>query len=204
MSFQNSRFLLLLIWPFSLSWASSVSSECFNFKEVVKKPLREPIPFLNQQQEAVSSGQFPSEVNWGAARAIINKPIGMVIKALLNPLTIKGPEHKDAPIVKEERPGYLSFQRLKMKIKPTFFLTLEWDEEWGYVLLKPEPQSSMLLSYQKVNGTSHIERFCGSVLIQSLGETKTDVFLYEELKATRRGREDIVKGHQGTLDALRK
>jgi hypothetical protein len=93
----------------------------------------------------------------------------------------------------------------KIVIKPVFFITIEWSEEWGFALKqgtvdKPE---AIVISYQKTEGTSHIKHLCGNIYLQSLSATSTGVFIYEEVQADRRTSKDVLNGLTGTLRTLR-
>ncbi|NDD93382.1 hypothetical protein EBZ37_15035, partial [bacterium] len=63
---------------------------------------------------------------------------------------------------------------------------------------------TIVISYQKTSGTSHIQHFCGNILIQRLSRTQTGVYLTEEIKADRRSAEDVHNGLMGTLRTLQK
>ncbi len=178
---------------------------CFDLSKRVTAPLMSPIP-LDETMDTSTSGEREGPVKWGAVRGIIQKPLSQVLKKLLDPRIIKGPDHKGVKVVSAERPGYLSFQELEMTIRPLPFISISWKEMWGYVLLEGSQVSpkAVLVSYQKTEGTSHIDRFCGSILVRAVDDKRTDLFFYEEIKSARRSKEDIVDGHYGTLAALRK
>ena len=67
----------------------------------------------------------------------------------------------------------------------------------------PAKPERLVVSYEKIEGTSHIEHLCGSMVLRKLGAGSTDVYLYEEAKATQRSPEDTLNGMRGTLEALR-
>ena len=62
---------------------------------------------------------------------------------------------------------------------------MPWTEAWAFSLVEGTPQSPqrVVVSYQKVAGTGHIERECGSYVLQSREDGTTDLSLYEEVKA---------------------
>lgn len=177
---------------------------CFDFNGKVTKPIPEPIGRL-ESKDATRSGEFPSERVWGAARGTVAKPIKDVFKKLLDPNTVKNPETQKLEIEVIERPHFYAFRRVKVTINPFLFFTASWTEEWAYDIREGgfENPKSVLILYQKTEGTSHIGHLCGSIWLREINENATDVSLYEEVNATRRSAEDTVNGHMGTLRALR-
>jgi hypothetical protein len=61
----------------------------------------------------------------------------------------------------------------------------------------------MVISYEKVAGTGHIERQCGSYVLQARTDGTTDLSMYEEVKADRRSAKDTRDMHAGILRNLR-
>ncbi len=181
------------------------AGECFDFSKKVTEPLKEPI-VLNETIDTSISGQTQSGVRWGSARGVVRKPIASAIERLLDPKTIKGPENRGVSIEKMQRPGYFAFRSVEMTVRPFLFISISWKEEWAYSLLRGTDAAPerILISYQKTEGTSHIERFCGSILVSKIDQNRTDLFFYEEIKAARRSPEDIIRGHIRTLESLRK
>lgn len=192
---------------FSIFRPSAAHSEelCFDLSKRVTSPLMSPIA-LNEAIDTSASGERERHLKWGAVRGVVPKPIPQVLKSLLDPRIIKGPDQKGVKVTTQDRPGYLSLQEIEMTIRPLPFVSISWKEQWEYVLLEGTSAvpKAVLVSYQKTEGTSHIDRFCGSILVKALDDKKTDLFFYEEIKAARRSKEDIVQGHYGTLEALRK
>ena len=60
----------------------------------------------------------------------------------------------------------------------------------------------IVISYEKTEGTSHIQHLCGSYVLQRTADDKSDVFIYEEAKADRRSQKDTLDGLKGNLTAL--
>jgi len=120
-------------------------------------------------------------------------------------MTTRDREITEVEMSRIEVKGAIQKQHLKIKVKPIFFLTLEWEEDWLYTIKKGKPgkMESVVISYQKTTGTSHIEHFCGNILIQRINPGITGVFLTEEIKADRRSAEDVYRGLMGTLQILR-
>lgn len=93
-----------------------------------------------------------------------------------------------------------------MTIRPVFFITIEWDEDWAYSLVEgtEKDPATIIIYYQKIAGTSHLERLCGNIRLKKNSPTSTDLFLYEEFKASRWSGEDAVRNFLMVLKILRK
>jgi hypothetical protein len=106
----------------------------------------------------------------------------------------------------EQDPNFLLKQVVHNEVDPFPFVTVKWSEEWAFSLLEgtaSEPKK-ILISYEKIDGTTHIKHLCGNILITADSDSsKSHVFLYEEAEATGRSQEDTVKGLKGTLEAIR-
>ena len=108
-----------------------------------------------------------------------------------------------------ERPDYLAFHNVDVtvRIRALFFkLKLQWTEAWGYSLVEGTPDAPLkiVIAYQKIAGTSHIDQQCGSYVLWARDAATTDLALYEEVKADRRSAEDTRDMHKGILGTLRK
>jgi len=80
-----------------------------------------------------------------------------------------------------------------------------WTEEWAYSLAEGTPAAPrrIVVSYQKVAGTTHIKRECGSYVLEARDDGTTDLAMYEEVKADRRSARDTRDMHQGIVRNLR-
>jgi hypothetical protein len=178
---------------------------CFDFSKKVETPLREP-QALEKGQDATAFGKYDNGTTWGKVRGTIDKPIDKVLQLLLDHNNTKSSRVHEMKVDKKEDPNYLARHTVYFKIKPFLFITVEWREDWGYALAAgtPADPSRIVISYQKIEGTSHIEHLCGNIVLNKLSSTQTDVYEYEEAKATQRSPEDTVNGLLGTLKTLRK
>jgi hypothetical protein len=160
---------------------------------------------LIEGKDNTQFGNLPGDIDWGAARGIVNASVTMTYQKLLDHTVWKDPKHNDLEVEKLERPGYVDFHRVSDTINPIPFIKISWKEDWAYALIRGTKDNvqEMLISYQKQSGTSHLSHLCGSVLLQPHGTHATDVFLYEEAKAGHRDAQDIVNSHLGTLRTLR-
>jgi hypothetical protein len=159
---------------------------CYDFSKAINEPLSKPIPLL-KDEDNFETGAAPYDVIWAAARGIVNLPVSKITPWLLDHSEWKDLSRTKLTLEKIPSPHYFELHRLSVDANVFAFIWLHWVEEWGYRVLKgtnAAPQA-LLVSYQKVEGTSHITRLCGSVLVQSMGKNKSDVSFYEEAKADR-------------------
>lgn len=200
--------VLTMVLVFSgtgVSRAVLADETCFDFGSRVTQSLMEPIPRM-EKKDAAASGKLQSKGVWGAARGAVERPIEELLSQLLDPFSIKDPEKAQVEVSKASRPGYFAFQHTKVTVKPFLFLTVEWEEDWGFVVAEGNEKNPkrIVISFQKTAGTSHIEKLCGSIVLRKLKPSLTDVFLYEEIISSHRSEEDTVRGHLITLQTLRK
>lgn len=181
------------------------SPPCFKLDQVNLKPLR-PARTATAEDQSSSGTDQDTDLRWAEASGLVPKPLEEVLTRLMDPMTTRDPEitRLETSVIKV--PGALLKQSIAVKVKPIFFLTLEWMEEW---LFAEKPGTGPLarevvISYQKTSGTSHIRHFCGNMTLRQIGLKNTSVSLYEEINADRRKAEDVEHGLQGTLRALRK
>jgi hypothetical protein len=196
--------LLLSIPCFS---GNSVASPCFDLNQpnvTLLKPSPTTFPEIGKESQSFGKDE-KTGYDWAIASGRVNKPLSLILERLLDPMTTRDREITEVEMNRVEVKGALQKQHLKIKVKPIFFLTLEWEEDWLYTIKKGKPgkMESVVISYQKTSGTSHIEHFCGNILIQRIKSGVSGVFLTEEIKADRRSAEDVYRGLMGTLRTLR-
>ncbi len=198
---------LLFFFPASLLAAGAQASVCFDLTKPNLRLLRPaPTAFPEIGKETESFGKDEkSGLDWASAAGRVNKPVPMILDALLDPMTTRDRDTTTVQVERTQVKGAIQKQHIKVKVKPFFLLTLEWEEEWLYTPKKGRPgkPESVVISYQKTAGTSHIEHFCGNILIQKLTPSVSAVYLTEEIKADRRSAEDAYRGLMGTLRTLR-
>jgi hypothetical protein len=169
--------------------------------------MRPPIPLL-AEGDNLAFGTYPGGIDWASARALVRRPITAVYPMFLDHRNLKDKTRTTVATTVLERPGYLAFHNVDVtvRIRALFFkLKLEWTEAWGYSLIEGTPADPLkiLMSYQKIAGTPHIEHQCGSYILWARDSATTDVSLYEEVKADRRSAEDTRDMHVGTLATIR-
>jgi hypothetical protein len=201
--FQNC--LLFGISFFVLSAQASESlAPCFDFSTKITTPLK-PAPTQFEKGQDISKLTEGDSFDSARVSGRIEKPILALYQKLLDPRTIRADEDIEIKVKTTESKDYLKRITQSIKITPVFFITLEWNEEWVYALKEgtPEAPKSIVISFEKTSGTSHIQRLCGNYVLQSLGPTLTGVFIYEEMGADRRDAKDILNDITGTLKTLR-
>ena len=203
------RIALLSLWFLAPSGVSHASERplCFDFSKKSTLMLSPaPYGYPDVGRESRDLGTDPKTgLDWGKVSGIVKLPIEKVNARLLDQMTTRNP--KTTTITTESLPtnGALTRTRVAIRVKPVFFITLEWEEEWVHTLIDGTPGApkEILISYQKTKGTPHIRHFCGNILLKTLGPTATGVFLYEQIDADQRDPDDVADGLLGTLKVLR-
>lgn len=200
---------LLSAYPFSYASNEEEQNLCFNFKDKITTALKAAPTKFESGKDFTSKGQNKSEVDWAEVGGLVNKSVKDLYLKLLDPKTIRSGDNvkvnasdlQSNPIAK----NYLKYIEQSIELKPRWFLTLKWKENWAYTLLDgtAENPKTILISFQKFEGTSHIERFCGSILLQTISPTQSSVYIYQEMKASRRDAQNILDDITGTLRTLR-
>jgi hypothetical protein len=197
----------------SLALAASVQASdhkapCFDFEhDRVVEPLR---PLLAPPDGGDSSafGDYPGGVAWAARRTIVEMPIRTVYEKLLDHRNVKDMKKTTLSTTTVERPGYMQFHLVDIvvRLRALFVkMKIAWTEAWAYCLTdgSEEDPRSIVVSYQKVAGSHHIERQCGSYVLQAREDGTTDLSMYEEIKASRRSARDTRDMHIGILRNIR-
>jgi hypothetical protein len=185
---------------------SEPGSACFDFSHKIVEPLRPPIPLVEGRDNS-RFGTYPNGVDWASTRTVLDMPIGSAYAKMRDHENQKDMKKTKLSTRVLEQPGYLQFDLVDVvvSVRALFIkMKVAWTEAWGYALADgtdSDPRK-IVISYQKVAGTSHIQRQCGSYVLEARGET-TDISMYEEVKADRRSAEDTRDMHAGILENLR-
>jgi hypothetical protein len=192
-------------WTDDFSSASNGESRCFNFSAPITQVLH---PERISKVPAVS-GKIKSKDNddlfWATVQGDVPASVKMLYTFLSDRNSTKSSRVDKMKVATEQDPQYLLKQKTEYEVDPFPFVTVKWTEEWGFSLLKGTPANPLqvLVSYEKIEGTSHIKHLCGNILLKSDSEGGTHVLLYEEAQATGRSQEDTLNGLKGTLKQLR-
>jgi hypothetical protein len=186
----------------------SGAGACFDPGSGFDAPLRAPLPGRGGVDHS-EHGTRPDGVDWAATRAVVDLPIETLLAKLLDPRNLKAMEKTRLVIREREHPDYLALRRVDVTVRAKALFVgfdVEWTEEWAWKLLEGtrDHPVEVLGNHQKVAGTRHIRRQCGSYLLRRLGEGRTDLFLYDEIDARRRSAKDTRNMHHGILRNIRK
>ena len=197
---KSLPFALIILLTTSSTWAA-----CFDFQAKTLEPLKPaPSTYVDGKDEESKSAD-DGDLNWAKTSGLVKRPILEIYTLLLDPRTIRN--GSDTKVEVTELPSEVFIKKIEenITVKPVFFLTLNWKEIWAYLVKDgtKEAPKSILVSYEKVQGTSHIRQLCGSILLQSLKPDQTGVYIFEELNADRRNAQDVLNGITGTLRTLR-
>jgi hypothetical protein len=180
---------------------------CFDFRQKVVEPLSPRIPLLDGRDNHVF-GTYPTGINWAAARVILEMPVEETYARLLDHRNVKDMKKTTLTTTVLDRPDYIAFHRVDVVVRLRFLMLkkdLPWTEEWAYSLTEGTERAprQIVVSYQKVAGTTHIKRQCGSYVLEARDGATTDLSLYEEIKAARRSARDTRDMHRGIIRNLR-
>jgi hypothetical protein len=197
------RYLLVSI--LFLSQSALARANCFDLSHASVVLLKSPPKSFSLKSDPADSGTDDKNNDWGQISGVVNKSISDLYQKLLDPRTIRNGDNTHVDVATVDTKDFLKKIIEKIVIKPVFFVTVEWSEEWGFGLKKgtADKPEEIVVSYQKSEGTSHIKHLCGNILLQSLGPKSTGVFIYEEVQADRRSSDDVLNGITGTLRTLR-
>jgi hypothetical protein len=153
-------------------------------------------------------GTYPNGIDWAAGRAVLQMPIDSAYAKLLDHQNVKDMERTTLATRVFVRPGYLQFHLVDVvvTVRALFVkMKVAWTEAWGYTLVegREDAPRKIVISYQKVAGSYHLQRQCGSYVLQARDDASTDLSLYEEVKADRRSARDTRDMHAGILRNLR-
>lgn len=187
--------------------SAQATEKCFDFNHPITSALKDPIPLKKNKKDALASGaNKEKDFYWGGVRGMVDKPLAQIYTQLLDHFTIKDRSRVKLRIYDQPREGFDKYHLVMVSLE-TMLATVDWEEQWGYTITEGTPAApkALLISYQKSDGSKYIPHMCGSIVLKEASANSTDVFLYEEINALgKRSPEDTVKGHIGTLAALRK
>lgn len=179
---------------------ADVSTRCYNYDEGLKT-LAQPLALL--ENDSKGSGD-KDNLKWASVRGKVDGVFEKLVESLKDPFTLKDKSRAEVKEIALSHPKLTLLKRIETTIHPFVFVSVSWAEEWAYLHNPRVQPESFLLTYQKVDGTSHITKLCGSVELKKLSPTQVDVSLYEEIIATGRNHADVLKNLEGTIQTLRR
>jgi hypothetical protein len=194
------------------SFGAETGDKCFDFASRIDRMVR---PELAAKPSG-SQGTLPNAkdtkepshekdgIFWGVLTGDVHLPVRNVYFLLSDHNTTKNSKVDKMGVTEELDPHYLLRQKVHFEIDPFPLVTVEWDEQWAYTLLAgtPEKPTKILISYEKVDGTSHIKHLCGNILITQTDAQNSHLVFYEEAQATNQSQGDAVSGLKGKLKNL--
>ena len=187
--------------------AAEPAAPCFDFGRKVVDPLTPRIAMVDGRDHHVF-GTYPSGIDWASGRVVLPMPLEEAYARLLDHRNVKDMRKTTLRTTVLQRPGYLAFHLVDVVVRLRLLLLrkdVPWTEEWAYSLAEGTPTAPrrIVVSYQKVAGTTHIKRQCGSYVLEARDDGTTDLSLYEEVKADRRSARDTSDMHRGIVRNLR-
>jgi hypothetical protein len=87
-----------------------------------------------------------------------------------------------------------------------FFVNVEWWMDWYHVVKRGtvENPEKILINFQKVDGTDHIQYWVGSVFLEKISDEVTSFGIHVDVNADQQGPEDQGKTVQEVYDKLKK
>ena len=201
MTLPLKAFVLTGLLSASFSYADENSITCFDLSKKITKPLLENISFKKNEEGHPSY----EKDTIGATEGTVSKSISSIYKLLIDHNTTKSSSVDEMSVEEKQDANNLARHLVKFKVFPFPFVTIEWTEDWAYTLLEgtKEAPIKILITYQKIEGTSHIGKLCGSIVLKKVSENETHLTLIEDAKASRRDSKDTVEGLVGTIKTLR-
>jgi hypothetical protein len=199
--------LALALGATSLVPADEVDGPCFDFHRKVVEPLTPRIPLLDGRDNYVF-GTYPTGIVWASGRVVVEMPVQETYARLLDHRNVKDMTKTTLTTTALERPDYMAFHHVDVIVRLRLLLLkmdLPWTEEWAYSLAGGTVGAPrrIVVSYQKVAGTTHIKRQCGSYVLEARDDGTTDLSLYEEVRAARRSARDTRDMQRGIVRNLR-
>jgi hypothetical protein len=204
---QVISLLLISLWSHSTLADEAKSKRCFDFSKKLTQLPKKPSILQDAILPRISSksGKLGPNLFWGAARGQVGRPIQELIQEISSHETLKSSKVSKMDVTALESPDFLIRQQVEYTVTPFLFVKVSWKEDWGFSLTqgtKEEPKQVEIF-YEKTDGTSHIKHLCGTIVLDKIDPKTTDVFFYEEAKATNRSEEDTVKGLIGSIRTFR-
>ncbi|MCC7075386.1 MAG: hypothetical protein IT383_29000 [Deltaproteobacteria bacterium] len=196
------RFLLLLL-PL-IAGTAHANGTCFDLSRPFTAPPRASLPLTPGDPDASAAGAN-GEAVWAQRRGIVKQPLAKLRSFLEDPRHFKSSRVDEMTLTPRPAGALLAHHDVHSLVRPFPLVTVEWTDEWATSLLAGTPSrpEAVLIAYQKRAGTSHITRWCGTVLLTRVDDTTTDVAQFEEAIITGRSHDEMKDDLAGMLERLR-
>jgi hypothetical protein len=191
------------------TFGAEIEDKCFDFSGRIDHVLRPDLTILASGSQGTlhaskNTSNEKDGIFWGVLGADVHLSVRNIYFLLSDHNTTKSSRVDKMGVTEEMDPHYLLRQKVHFEINPFPFVTIDWDEQWAFTLLDgtSEKPTKVLISYEKVDGTSHIKHLCGDILITQLTPETSHVLFYEEVQATNQSQGDTVSGLKGKLKSL--
>jgi hypothetical protein len=197
---------------------SYAGDPCFQ-RDSTLAPLRQTLTIPNDLKTTASQSGLDENTKIAWAEYLTTVPVS--IDELI--LEVKKIEHfknlKKQDVTTnttiESWPKQIWGQTVSIHMTVALFISVDWVEQHRLFLLDGSVSTpkKVLYQYQKTDGTSHIKRLCGSILMTALPPNSNDktehkavslVHYAEEANAPSRPHNDVLAGIQDTVQKLAK
>lgn len=183
---------------------AQAAGPCFDLSTRVTAPRRQSLALPADGSDASDAGRR-GELVWAQRRGVVKRPIERLRAFLEDPRHFKDSK-VDEMTLRPLPPGpLLTRYQVHSLVRPFPLVTVEWTDEWASTLIEGtrERPDTVVIAYQKVDGTSYIAHFCGTLVLKRIDDQTTDVAQDEEASITGRSHEDMQRGLAELVDTLR-
>jgi len=161
-------------------------SNCFDFSKSIRTPLSD-LPLAAGKKEEIKWGAHPSGGVFGEIRTVVERAFDEVKKEFDDPMFTRNRDNTKVEIENIKSDVHNLLQVVHVTVTVFAFVTVSWDEKWAVDILEGGAKSPkvILYSYEKVAGTSHLTKKCGSIRLRKLSPKQTDVYWYEAVVSDR-------------------
>lgn len=198
-------FFILGLYPFLASAAKL--PPCYDFTKPISAPLR-PLPKLEGTEDVFVTGTEKDDSFWTQAVGTVPGTVLDVVNWLRAHENWKDMSRTKLVTKTTYPKGFMEQQRLEVDLHVWAFINIDWVEQWAFTILKgtAERPEVALASYEKIEGTGHLPKLCGSVWISKLSPDTVRVYFYELAKAEQydlKTMTQMFRDHFGKLRRLR-
>lgn len=198
-------FLLVLGYGLTTPGTGRAEVPCFDLSQAVTSTLDEPVSEQGPDDRG-KSGEKKDGRTWARLRGRVRRPIEQILAFLQDHRRFRDPRVDELEVQRLPPGPHLARTRVHSVVRPFPFVRVEWTDDWAYTLIEGTRESPqrVVVSYQKIEGTSHIAHSCGNLVLSRIDAANTEVYQYGEAKITGRSAEDHARSFAVFLERLRK